>query len=187
MGHHRDAEFITTSIVRVLRAGGEMPWQPVRAWLSEAGVDATTSETEAYRRLAGREDMMLEWSLRRIADLSRERGITPVWIYLGLPGAEAEDSVVARSARMAQNAGFEVMSLAGAYGDGPPETLQLASWDRHPNAEGHRRIADRLYNETIANANRLRIPVSGQTQPAAQTPADGTRSGQRSSSGGAIP
>jgi lysophospholipase L1-like esterase len=34
--------------------------------------------------------------------------------------------------------------MAGAYDGVAPESIWLAEWDQHPNAEGHRLLADKL-------------------------------------------
>jgi hypothetical protein len=46
---------------------------------------------------------------------------------------------------LATEAGFSTVNLAHAYANHDLETLIVAEWDRHPNAQGHQLIADQLY------------------------------------------
>jgi lysophospholipase L1-like esterase len=47
--------------------------------------------------------------------------------------------------RLAAEAGFNVLDLSGVYDGYDWRTLVVAPWDPHPNAAGHRLIADKLY------------------------------------------
>jgi hypothetical protein len=52
---------------------------------------------------------------------------------------------VARLAHLAEESGFTVLNLADAYENQDVDSLVVAYWDKHPNAKGHRLIAERLY------------------------------------------
>jgi hypothetical protein len=47
--------------------------------------------------------------------------------------------------RLAREAGFTILQLSGVYDGVSLRSLKIAPWDAHPNAVGHRLIADRLY------------------------------------------
>ena len=48
---------------------------------------------------------------------------------------------------MAKQAGFIAISLDDIYQGHQVRELLIVPWDGHPNALGHRLIADRLYKE----------------------------------------
>ena len=112
------------------------------------------------------------WALRRIADECRRRGIVPVLIVADIVGVPANRD--APELRVAREAGFVVLDLLDAYG--PPErhaALQVAAWDKHPNAAGHALLAEHLlaglrrHPETLSPRSR---PVAAATPSAGQTP-----------------
>ena len=55
------------------------------------------------------------------------------------------EAEVAELARRAREAGFVVLDLSEVYEDQEEASLILGGGDNHPNAAGHRLIADRLY------------------------------------------
>jgi hypothetical protein len=101
--------------------------------------------------------------LGEIARISRTAGATPVWLYLYLPqeGGLSEAEVQELS-RVARDAGFVTLDFSDVYVGHDLPALQVSESDFHPNAEGHRVIAGRLYEELLGNAE-LGVPVAAQT------------------------
>jgi hypothetical protein len=64
-----------------------------------------------------------------------------------------------RLLRIARDAGFVTLSLHDVYGDIDRDDLKLAPWDSHPNAVGHRMIADRLYEVLWDHGRELKMGV----------------------------
>ena len=56
---------------------------------------------------------------------------------------------------LATNAGFAVLDLSDVYAGSDRNSLWVAEWDAHPNARGHRLIADRLY--TLIRQNETAV------------------------------
>ena len=54
---------------------------------------------------------------------------------------------IAHLSRVAEESGFIVLDLSDAYDNQDLESLVVAYWDKHPNAEGHRLIAEDLYRK----------------------------------------
>ena len=54
-------------------------------------------------------------------------------------------AALAHLAGLAEESGNIVLNLADAYENQDVESLVVAYWDKHPNAKGHRLIAERLY------------------------------------------
>ena len=79
----------------------------------------------------------------RFVDLSRQHGVPAYWIYM--PRVVQEQSAELQL-RLAQEAGFRILNLTGAYDGHDPKSLEVAPWDNHPNALAHRLIADKLFD-----------------------------------------
>lgn len=84
------------------------------------------------------------WGLKRIAEQARRMGALPVYLYLEVPGDEANPEERAELLRSARDEGFHTIDAGNIYGDLEPEKLHITATDRHPNAKGHRLIARRL-------------------------------------------
>ena len=89
---------------------------------------------------------LLEWAYGRITSISRENGITPVWVLLPMTYERLTDSDIARHVAAAEAAGFTIISLKDVYNSASPDELAIPAWDDHPNVLGHRLIADHLYD-----------------------------------------
>ena len=102
-------------------------------------------------------------SMRQLAETARANGIEPVMAYVPLTREEPGRSASRRREilAMGERAGFRTFSLAEAYGERDPVTLEIADWDRHPNRIGHQLIAERLL-EVLAELSEgeatVRVP-----------------------------
>ena len=63
----------------------------------------------------------------------------------------------ARLADLAAEAGFAIVNLSDVYDNQNREALRVAEWDWHPNAQGHRLLAERLYTALKTQANEIPI------------------------------
>jgi hypothetical protein len=142
--HGADRYYVMTRLGKAVRAGVPLQDGFLTRLLAETGIDATTPETWALRRLTPRVDDLLYESYRATADEIRGIGARPVWLWVPLPKGSVPAEGLAMQG-IAERAGFATLSLEGAYGDTDPESLSLAPWDGHPNARGHRLLADKLY------------------------------------------
>ena len=142
-GNPKELELVVSGLNRALLERREIPWDFPREAAREAGVDGTTGRTRAALRLRPRAEQLLTWVYARIVGECRERGIDPYYVYVPRV-REAFDARADRSGRileLARQAGFEVLDLSRAYSD-RDESLALVPWDWHPNAEGHRLLAE---------------------------------------------
>ncbi len=138
-----------------------------------AVVDPERGISVAYRELNKRFEPFVpdltRWCLTAIATECRAHGVAPVWIYLPTTDSdsfEAGPFGLDEFRSWAQAAGFATWSLDGLYDGHDMNALWLAPWDRHPNAEGHRVIADRLYAVVRENEPDLALRA-GESRPAA--------------------
>jgi D-alanyl-lipoteichoic acid acyltransferase DltB (MBOAT superfamily) len=140
----------------VIRKRIPVPYAGLDSILRGAGVDRRLPRPELNGRIRLLTNDIQTWSLRWIADECRRRGAVPVLIVLDNPGEPYRQPVQAM--RTAADAGFLVLDLHDVYGPADQHSsLWVREWDHHPNAEAHRRIASRLFDEFRRNAARLRL------------------------------
>jgi hypothetical protein len=110
-------------------------------------------------RLRPYTEELLEWVYRQIAATCLENGITPVWVFMPKLEEHGRQKLTPWLERTAIDSGFEVISLADVFADRDKRALQVSRGDLHPNAAGHRLIADRLYAELRRRPELLDIRI----------------------------
>jgi hypothetical protein len=89
--------------------------------------------------------------------LIKDMGATPVFTYIPTPDARADSVQLTKYLATTSGAGFEAfLDLRRVYAGLDEKKLIVATWDRHPNAAGHRRIAERLHDALTAKPDLLR-------------------------------
>jgi len=141
----REALRSTWYLSAALRAGRPIPYDYLQKLIGRARIDTATDETTAIKRLEPFKDELLDWLYQSIAARCRGQGVQPAWVFLPSirEGRWAED--LARQSQQAEAAGFLVLDLSGAFDGHAVDALRLAEWDNHPNALGHRLVAERLF------------------------------------------
>lgn len=145
VGHRTDAAVQVEMLAKLVREGVELnPY--FNAAMAETRVDPSMSENEIVARLESREVEFLAWMYARIVKISTENGVVPFFVYhptLQRPWGVPEDELQ----EMARKAGFELLSLAGVFEGMDRKLLVVGGRDFHPNAAGHRLVAQRLFAE----------------------------------------
>lgn len=125
------------------------PVDSIDARLRAAGVFSASTAAEAHVAVRPFENSLVQWGLREVADRSLALGARPVAALIPTPMSPvARDR--ARLIAEARAAGFEVIDMSDVYLASNERDLIVADWDRHPNAAGHRVIAERLARELRA-------------------------------------
>lgn len=144
-----DARFCFQYLANLARYGADIPYPELRQIVKEAGVKPGMRQPESFRRLKPFGPRCLEFALSRIASEAHARGIRPVLLVRDLP---AEQSPAGQPLLgYAEREGFTVLDIRDVYQGHDSAELLLANWDKHPNALGHRLIADRLFQEFTVN------------------------------------
>ncbi len=127
----------------VANPGLPVPFEIVRTVLGAAGIHTRMLEMEAVSRLRPATDSFVRWSLERIKAVTRAHGAVPVFVSLDnvMDPSPSEKS----GQREADAAGFKVFDLRDLWQRHDQSLLRVAAWDMHPNAAGHRLIANRLF------------------------------------------
>jgi D-alanyl-lipoteichoic acid acyltransferase DltB (MBOAT superfamily) len=165
VAHALDRSLVVSHLVEAVRFKVAIPHAFLRERLARAGVDAGTPGAVARRRLEPYADEMLRWTYAQIAETARAHGATPVWIFLPLPQEYIPDATIAAMEETARSAGFATLSLRGVYDSFELEEIQVAPWDNHPNARGHRAVAERLYAELAAHPAVFENAIQSAARP----------------------
>jgi hypothetical protein len=147
-------------MAEVLNKGIDIPYPELQAIVERAGARVGMDETAALRLLEPHGSALLAAVYQRIAAHAREAGVRVVWVFLPQVRSGSWQEETPEAVRLATEAGFTVVSLDGIYDGIGIEQLRLSEWDDHPNAQAHRLIADRLYQELSTRAGSVFAPVS---------------------------
>jgi len=150
VSHENELFRIGRSLTTGRTHGQELRFDELQAIVDKAGL-APDATAEAYERaLEPLSAEILGWCYRRVVSLCRERGVTPVWVFLPTLEMRGVPAEIAWLPELARASGFEIIDLFGVYGKEDLFSLRIADWDYHPNARGHELIAARLYAELLA-------------------------------------
>jgi hypothetical protein len=160
LGHVSDLEGTSRRWARMVR-GGFLPREPFYEDLQRrSGLTSQAGPNEARRRLKPFEGELLGWVYRQFVTRCRERGITPVFVYMQKvtePGEVWTKTEREQILALAAEAGFPILDLSGVFHNRGEEDLWIAENDAHPNALGSRLVADKLYDLLHARASELRL------------------------------
>lgn len=134
--------------------GVAIPFSWVRRVAGLAGIDSRMTWHESRARIQAASLDVARWATKRMAAEIRADGAVPVLLAITpadplprYPDRWVED--FGRDARMIP------LNLQHLYDGQDLSTLRVAPWDNHPNAAGHRLLADALYNELRRHAGEL--------------------------------
>jgi hypothetical protein len=145
--------FVLSHLSEIMRRCIEAPTE-YRGYLSQvyekAGVRAGMPDIVIQNRLQAQIPEIYEWTLRRFREQCEQRGIRALVVYRPQPAEESERKEYAEFVRITKLAGLDFLDLLPAFaGVEDRGTLILAEWDTHTNAEGHRLLADALYEGLV--------------------------------------
>jgi hypothetical protein len=172
VSHVSDAQDFAPVLATAATRNYEIPFAFLREKLAALGIDGNVTLEEAARRLSPHKDDLLAQTYQQIVRDCLDRGILPVWLYIPAPNNATDDPRVAPLREMAQRAGFVTVDLGDVYQGVDPRSLWIADWDYHPNADGHRLIADRLYERLLARRDQLPLPGSAEPRVRSGRPGD---------------
>jgi lysophospholipase L1-like esterase len=127
--------------------GIEIPYEHVTQVAREAGLEKGMPRVLAESRLEPVAPALVVWIYERMIQTCAGIGAQPLISFLPRPedrGAEAEQ--LALQLQLAERAHFTLLDTSDAYaGVGDMSSMWVSAYDRHPNAEGHRRLAEAFH------------------------------------------
>ncbi|GAB4579930.1 MAG: hypothetical protein Fur0022_26690 [Anaerolineales bacterium] len=150
--HQLEQTILVRNLANRLKNGVEMPYEFLAEIVTEAGVDpATQTQDEIEKLLQPYGEEMIAWTYQYLADLCRQQGILPVWVYMPTLEISNSEGDQATFTQMAQDAGFILLDLSDIYIGQDIQEITVAEWDLHPNGKGHQLIAENLYQALLEN------------------------------------
>jgi D-alanyl-lipoteichoic acid acyltransferase DltB (MBOAT superfamily) len=109
--------------------------------------EALPGEEVLASKLAPFAEQALRAVFERFRDEASSRGIRPALVLLEIPNdSRWRDKAFDRLAGLGQSAKLPVLDLQGSFSKvRNRQSLWVAAWDEHTNAQGHRLLAERLY------------------------------------------
>ncbi len=125
-----------------------VPFAAGRRLAKRLGLQPRMPSDEAEARIRRISESVVGGSLRRFAEVTRSRGMVPVVLGLNTVIDNVARDIPNRD--VIEQTGLPVISLFDVFPEMDRPALRASLGDDHPNAAGHRLIADRLYRELTA-------------------------------------
>ncbi len=169
--HRLEKAWIVSHLVQRIKAGTEITEPHIRELVAQANVTKDMSEAVLNIRLSSSGSELLKWSLKRFADVCRERGIRSAWVFMPEIGhVSISDADVKEIFACAKEAGFDtILDYSDAYKGHADGELVLSDIDDHPGAFAHSLLANRIYDTVKSNFVRPADNVTAQAKAAAGT------------------
>lgn len=144
--HSREEQRVVDVLTELIRNTSNLKYPFLKHIAHLSGVKQSMSANEISERLQPFAGCVLTWGYMQIAASCKNHGSAAVWVYLPTTNDKADQEEIKRLEELATKIGFTTIDLAGVY-EGMENKLVTSSDDPHPNALGHRMIAQRLYHE----------------------------------------
>jgi D-alanyl-lipoteichoic acid acyltransferase DltB (MBOAT superfamily) len=122
-----------------------LPYPCLQEVLRKANLPPDTAPGAVEARLLTFGPEIVEGIYRGLVEDCRKRGIVPVWVYVPMPGVVEVSVKTEEVVAVASRAGFVVVNLAHWADGRHPAEVKITPSDHHPNALGHRLIAEQLF------------------------------------------
>lgn len=147
VAHVVDPFWVMSRFAKAIRKDVPPPYPYLAQLQKEVELDKNTPDLWAQRKLTPRWKEMMKFAYEEIVKRAKAMGAEPVWIFMpGIVehGESTEDGPI--MLQLAKDAGFTTIVLPySMYKAEPRDKLEIAPWDAHPNAYGHKLIADGLW------------------------------------------
>ena len=136
--------------------GIAIPFPAARRLARWAGIDARMPSAESEARIRWVTDDVVEWSIRRFAEVTRARGVTPVLLALNAVIDDVPSDVP--HLQVVRQAGLPLIDLFDVYPAADRAALRVSVYDEHPNVRGNQLVAEALYPQLVAFLESTVIP-----------------------------
>lgn len=111
--------------------------------------DPKDSEVVFRKKIAPFKRQITAWGYGEMAKMCKDNEVLPIWVFLPQLGNPYQSGERLALKKLASDLGFTCLDLSGVYGDYAEHELRIAPWDKHPNALGHRLIAQELFAQIM--------------------------------------
>jgi hypothetical protein len=143
--------------------GVAIPFASLRRAAAFAGIDSRMPWSESRSRIQSVSLDVARWATERMASEIRANGGVPV--MLAITPADPLPRDPNALLRVAAERGVLAFDLTHLYDGLDLSGIRVAPWDNHPNATGHRMIADELYTQLREHAAALHLSAVGGYSP----------------------
>jgi lysophospholipase L1-like esterase len=140
-------------LANVDRGRVAVPFDAGRALAKLVGVDPRMPQSEAQKRAHWIANDVNDWAITRIAEVAKAHNAKLAMLGLNVVIDDTPAGIPNLAA--AERAGIPVLDLFHVFPDDQRAALRVAPWDEHPNATGHKLIADALYEKLVPILNTL--------------------------------
>jgi hypothetical protein len=143
--------WMVNHLTRIVRKNVPIPYPELREMLEANGITARTSGLTMRSRLREMSPELLMWIWNRVERECGARGIElQVMLVPRADSMRADMENLAEMGDLAGQAGLPVLDLSKAFrGESDRSVVATAPGDAHPNAYGHRLLADELYSQMM--------------------------------------
>jgi hypothetical protein len=139
--HSNEQYRVANNLQRAFSNGYDLVYAFLENVVQETGLGRFADEAEFLDALAPRQLEITQWGYQQILEFCRQQGAVPIWAFL----PSIDDNEVAGEDRelecLVAQMGFHTLNLFQWQNRQAAAELQIAPWDNHPNAKGHRLIA----------------------------------------------
>ena len=133
------------------------PYPDLDEFTKRSGITDTMTELDAVKLLMPYADTTLAIVYRRMVTACREKGVTPVWVYIPDVPGRADPGDRGPMLAMAARAGFITLDLGDVFDGFEQDRIRIGEWDQHPNRFGHVVMAERLRLELLKRPEIFRV------------------------------
>ena len=157
--HTEESRRWSDEMARLVKHGRFLDYEVYEQIKRKSGARQSMGNLELRRRLEpyGREGV--KWTYQRIGKLAQEMDAKVIWLHLPTTDSPMSDREKAWLIDLATQLDFTIVDLGDLWEGRDLSLLTLSKSDGHPNGNGHRIIADRLF-ESLVETGILTIPKS---------------------------
>jgi hypothetical protein len=122
-----------------------VPFASARRLATWLGLETRMPESEMMARARWIADDVVNVTFRRFAKVTRDRRVVPMVLALNVVIDDEPRTIPNRS--VLDELELPILDLFAIFPPQQRAALRVAPWDDHPNAVGHKLIADRMYEQ----------------------------------------
>ena len=164
--HPSELEWLVRHLSQVTKAGVAIPYPDLQQRLEVVGLGGGFATRAKLWSIAPE---LMNWVWERMRDECGQRGVNLQVLLLPRVDELRQDAAnFAQLSELAEKVGLPVIDVTRAYDEVIDRTkIRVSPQDDHPNADGHRLLADELYRQMLAASAWQAVLGVGQERRAA--------------------